>query len=131
MKSIKSKLGPCQVRSETNDSCPRPAVVKIRGIPFCEPCAHEQEAYFSVGELAEAQAQIADWARQAESLSNRPLVEVLDLAHLDFTERVAEAGRQLKTIKLGVRHACRTDHEGGAVASLPRHLGNASARGRR
>lgn len=131
MEEMKTKLGPCQVRSETNDSCPRPAVVKIREIPFCGPCAREQEAYFAVGELAEAQAQIADWAKQAEGLSNRPLVEALDLVHLEFTERVAEAGRRLKTIKLGVRHACRTEHEGGAVVNLPRHLGNASARGRR
>ena len=131
MKGTKTKPGPCQVRSATDDFCSRPAVAKVRGIPFCEPCAREQEAYFAVGELAEAQALVADWARQAESLSNRPLVEALDLVHRELTGRVAEAGRRLKTIKLGVRHAWRTDHEDGAVVSLPRHLGNASARGRR
>lgn len=131
LKGTKTKLGPCQVRSETDDFFPRPAVAKVRGIPFCEPCASEQEAYFAVGELAEAQALIADRARQAEDLSNRPLVEALDLVQRELAERVVEAGRRLKTIKLGVRHAWRTDHEGGAVVSLPRHLGNASARGRR
>jgi hypothetical protein len=26
-------------------------VVEIRGIPFCEACAREQEAYFAIGEL--------------------------------------------------------------------------------
>lgn len=46
-------LGPCQVRSRTDDPCLRPAVVKIRGVPFCESCAHEQEAYFAIGELTE------------------------------------------------------------------------------
>ena len=44
----------CKVRSETIDSCLRPAVVKVRGVPFCEPCAREQEAYFAIGELTEA-----------------------------------------------------------------------------
>jgi hypothetical protein len=48
-----SKLGLCQVGSQTEDSCLRPAVVKIRGVPFCEKCAQEQEAYFAIGELTE------------------------------------------------------------------------------
>jgi hypothetical protein len=42
------------VRSGTDHPCRRPAVVKIRGVPFCEPCAREQEAYFAIGELTEA-----------------------------------------------------------------------------
>jgi hypothetical protein len=41
------------MRSGTDSSCQRPAVVKIRGVPFCEPCAREQEAYFAIGELTE------------------------------------------------------------------------------
>jgi hypothetical protein len=44
---------PCQVRSGTDDPCHRPASVRIGGVPFCEPCAREQEAYFAVGELTE------------------------------------------------------------------------------
>lgn len=43
----------CLVRSGTDDPCHRPASVKIGGVPFCEPCAREQEAYFTVGELTE------------------------------------------------------------------------------
>ena len=43
----------CQVRSGTDNPCGRPASVKIRGVPFCEPCAREQEAYFAIGELTE------------------------------------------------------------------------------
>ena len=43
----------CQVRSETDNPCGRPASVKIRGVPFCEPCACEQEVYFAIGELTE------------------------------------------------------------------------------
>ena len=46
------KLGPCQVRSRTDSPCPRQAVVEIRGIPFCERCAREQEAYFAIGEMS-------------------------------------------------------------------------------
>lgn len=46
-------LGQCQVRSGTKRPCRRPAAVKIGGVPFCEPCAREQEAYFAIGELTE------------------------------------------------------------------------------
>jgi len=31
--------------------------VEIRGIPFCEACAREQEAYFAIGELTQEKAQ--------------------------------------------------------------------------
>ena len=58
----------CRVRSGTDNPCLRQAVVKIRGIPFCEPCAHEQEAYFAIGELTEA----------PEGLREKPLVELLN-----------------------------------------------------
>jgi hypothetical protein len=47
------KLGPCQVRSKTSSPCPRQAVVEIWGMPFCECCAREQEAYFAIGELTQ------------------------------------------------------------------------------
>jgi hypothetical protein len=46
------KLGVCQVGSRTDSPCPRQAVVEIRGIPFCERCAREQEAYFAIGEMS-------------------------------------------------------------------------------
>jgi hypothetical protein len=46
------KLGLCQVGSRTDSPCPRQAVVEIRGIPFCERCAREQEAYFAIGEMS-------------------------------------------------------------------------------
>ena len=51
MKGATTKLGPCQVRSKTEHPCPHRAVTEIRGIPFCEPCAREQEAYFAIGNL--------------------------------------------------------------------------------
>ncbi len=46
------ELGPCQVGSKTYRPCPRLAVVEIRGVPFCERCAREQEAYFAIGEMS-------------------------------------------------------------------------------
>ncbi len=49
-------LGPCQVRIETDNPCPYPATVKIRGVSFCEWCAREQVAYFLIGELTQPQA---------------------------------------------------------------------------
>jgi len=42
--------------------------VRVRGVPFCEPCAREQEAYFAIGELTEA----------PKGLHDEPLVELLD-----------------------------------------------------
>ena len=41
----------CQMRSRTKSPCPRRAAVEIRGVPFCGPCAREQEAYFAIGDL--------------------------------------------------------------------------------
>jgi hypothetical protein len=46
-----TKLGLCQVRSKTEHPCPHQAVMEIWGIPFCESCAREQEAYFAIGKL--------------------------------------------------------------------------------
>ena len=68
MTEVITELGRCQVRSETARPCRRPAVIKVRGIPFCEQCACEQEAYFAIGELTEAPRHPHD----------EPLVEVLD-----------------------------------------------------
>jgi hypothetical protein len=46
-----TKPGPCQVRIYTESPCPRRAEVEILGVGFCGPCARQQEAYFSIGEL--------------------------------------------------------------------------------
>ena len=46
-----TKLGPCQVRRKTEHPCPNQAVIEIWGIPFCEACTREQEAYFDIGKL--------------------------------------------------------------------------------
>jgi hypothetical protein len=53
------KLGPCQVRSKTEHPCPNQAVTEIWGIPFCEPCAREQEAYFAIGQAHDASATVS------------------------------------------------------------------------
>jgi hypothetical protein len=47
----------CRVRSGTDDPCLRPAVIEVSGVPFCEPCACEQEAYFAIGLITEAASQ--------------------------------------------------------------------------
>jgi hypothetical protein len=47
----------CQVRSKTENPCPRRAVVEMRGVAFCGPCAREQEAYFAIGELTQEETQ--------------------------------------------------------------------------
>jgi hypothetical protein len=43
------------VRSGTQSPCLHQAVVEIQGIPFCEACARQQEAYFAIGELTQEQ----------------------------------------------------------------------------
>ena len=61
----------CKVRSRTDIPCLRPAVVKVRGVPFCKPCAREQEAYFTIGELTEAPEGL-------RGLREEPLAELLN-----------------------------------------------------
>ncbi len=51
MAEAATKPGMCQVQSGTDDPCLRLAAVEILGVPFCESCACEQEAYFALGEL--------------------------------------------------------------------------------
>jgi hypothetical protein len=61
--------GSCQVRSKTQSPCLHRAVVEVRGIPFCEACAREQEAYFAIGELTQEEAQ---------GFGSKPLAEALE-----------------------------------------------------
>ena len=51
MTEAATRPGTCWVRSGTGLPCGGLAVVEILGVPFCERCAREQEAYFAMGEL--------------------------------------------------------------------------------
>ena len=62
--------GSCQVRSKTESPCLHRAVVEILGIPFCEACAREQEAYFAIGELTQEE--------MAQGFGIKPLAEALE-----------------------------------------------------
>jgi hypothetical protein len=62
--------GSCQVRSKTETPCLHRAAVEIRGIPFCESCAREQEAYFAIGELTQEE--------EAQGFRGKPLAEALE-----------------------------------------------------
>ena len=68
MTEATTKLGPCQVRSKTDHPCSRQAVVETWGMPFCERCAREQEAYFAIGELTQ---------EEGRGLRDEPLAETL------------------------------------------------------
>jgi len=50
----------CEVRSKTGSPCHRRAVVEMRGVAFCGPCAREQEAYFAIGELTREEDETQD-----------------------------------------------------------------------
>ena len=83
------KLGPCQVRSKTDHPCSQQAVVEIRGLPFCKPCAREQEAYFAIGELM----------HEAQGYRNESLVEALDRIRWEHTGYTAVA--EMEKVMLG------------------------------
>ena len=78
------KQGYCQVRSKTERPCLHQAVVEIRGIPFCEACAREQEAYFAIGELTQEETQ----GHRSEPLS-KTLGEMLDAMRRQRTDGLA------------------------------------------
>jgi hypothetical protein len=82
------KRVPCQVRSKTQSPCLHRAVVEIRGIPFCEACAREQEAYFAIGELTREETQ----GLRSEPLS-KTLGETLDRLRRQRTDGLAAARR--------------------------------------
>ena len=44
--------------------------MEILGIPFCEVCAREQEAYFAIGELTQEE--------KAHGFGSKPLAEALE-----------------------------------------------------
>jgi hypothetical protein len=60
----------CQVGSGTDRPCQHPAIVKIQGIHFCQSCAREQEAYFTIGQLTEDSS--------GRPRDNRSLVRMLE-----------------------------------------------------
>jgi hypothetical protein len=60
----------CEVRSKTESSCHRRAVVEIRSVAFCGPCAREQEAYFAIGELTQED--------ETQGLHSKPLAEAME-----------------------------------------------------
>jgi hypothetical protein len=86
----------CQVRSKTKSPCLHRAVVEIRGIPFCEACAREQEAYFAIGELtqgpqfprSESLGEMLEGMRR-QLADGRAAARGLDIPSVDETERLA------------------------------------------
>jgi hypothetical protein len=84
------KQGPCQVRSRTQSPCLHRAVVEIGGIPFCEACAREQEAYFAIGELTQEEARDLRGEPLRKSLA-KTLGEMLDGMRRQRTDDLAAA----------------------------------------
>lgn len=86
---------PCQVRSETDCPCPRSAAVEIRGVPFCEQCAREQEAYFAIGELTQArETRAAREQQDLRGLCNGSLARMPDRARWKLVRRIIKASKR-------------------------------------
>ena len=62
----------CEVRSKTDSPCYRRAVVEMRGVAFCGPCAREQEAYSAIGELTQEEED------ETHGSASKLLVEALE-----------------------------------------------------
>ena len=90
MTQAMTKRVPCQVRSKTESPCPHRAVVEIRGIPFCETCAREQEAYFAIGELTQGPQ-----APSSETLG-KTLGEMMDVAWLQPVVVMSKPARAIR-----------------------------------
>jgi hypothetical protein len=84
--------GSCQVRSRTQSPCLHQAVVEIRGIPFCEACAREQEAYFAIGELMQEETRDLRGEPLSKSLGET-LGEMLDKMRRQRTDDLAATRR--------------------------------------
>jgi predicted Fe-S protein YdhL (DUF1289 family) len=80
----------CQVRSRTQSPCLHRAVVEIRGTPFCDACAREQEAYFAIGELTQEERRDLRGEPLSKSLGET-LGEMLDGIHRQRTDDLAAA----------------------------------------
>jgi predicted Fe-S protein YdhL (DUF1289 family) len=83
---------PCQVRSKTQSPCLHRAVVDIRGIPFCEACAREQEAYFAIGELTQEETRYLRSEPLSKALG-KTLGEMLGGLRRQRTDDLAAARR--------------------------------------
>jgi hypothetical protein len=87
-----TQQGPCQVRSGTQSPCLHRAVVEVRGIPFCEACAREQEVYFAIGELTQEKTRDLRSEPLSKSLA-KTLEEMLDGIRRQRTDDLAAAAR--------------------------------------
>jgi hypothetical protein len=67
-------------------------VVEIRGIPFCEACAREQEVYFAIGELTQEKRRDLRGERLSKSLA-KTLGEMLDGMRHQRTDDLVAARR--------------------------------------
>ena len=87
-----TQQGPCQVRRRTQSPCLHRAVVEVRGIPFCEACAREQEAYFAIGDLTQEERRDPRSEPLSKSLG-KTLEEMLDGIRRQRTDDLAAAAR--------------------------------------
>ena len=112
MTGARAGLGRCRMRSATDHACSRPAVVEVWGVPFCERCAREQEAYFAVGELTQGLA--IDRTRRARGF--RDVLFYKTLGRM----RPKPADEHLATTNIRITLGDGGDHRDGDDG--PRHV---------
>jgi hypothetical protein len=67
------------------------------GVPFCEQCAREQEAYFAIGELAWARGPAIGWPEGVGNPHDESLFEMLKRIRQKFASYVEDTRETLGT----------------------------------
>jgi hypothetical protein len=106
------KPGECQVRSKMQSPCLHQAEVEISGIPFCEACAREQEAYIAIGELTGGK----------HTLRSKPLADVLERMRREreLTGDIIASKRNMSALDESAEETeSRSRPDGLGVCALP------------
>jgi len=93
--------GRCQVRSETDFPCDRPAAVEILGVRFCDRCSREQEAYFRIGELTQIPRGKRTWPSR-EGRVERPLLSGVPTGPRQRLRKAAAMGSKVSFLSIAV-----------------------------
>ncbi len=109
-----AESGRCQVRSETDFPCDRPAAVEILGVRFCDRCSREQEAYFRIGELTQVPRGKRTWPSR-EGRVERPLRSEVPTGPRQRLRKAAATGSKVSFLSIAVAASLLALSDGGRI----------------